>query len=227
MNYIEVIEVFSQFNKYTGLPGIVYFIFFLREWKTVSGILFYILLASFLGDNLGYIYAKYFYPNNYPILNAWHFGNFLLVAWLFYKMLEAKRRWVLISVIFFLVGSILTYLFQYSIWESNTFVWVSSNVFSIVFCLFAYLELLKKPSGPILKLPIFWVISSLLIFCSVTLLVFLFQQYLVFDLAITKEAFKIILLIITLSNTFKNLVIFYAMVLIDKGHQDSFNLGKV
>lgn len=200
----------------------MYFLLFVKKGRSsISGILFFILLASFLGDSISYIYADFLLSNNYIVINLWHIANFYLLAWLFSQILPEKRKLVLASIATFTILVVSSFSLGYSFWESNTFVWVTSNVIFILFPLFGFMELLKHPSGSLLKLPIFWILTTVLLYSSVTLLVNLFFQYLVFDLNISKEGFSTIMLILLISNTIKNFVFFYALVLIDKGFPDS------
>jgi len=205
----------------SGLPGIIFFCLYMRTMKNISGIIFFIILVSFLGDSLGYFYAKYIYPNNYPVINIWHITDLILVSLYFLFLKHIRRNLILSLSILFMTTATISFNF-FSILESNTFVWVFSNIIIIVYCILSYLGLLQNSHYDIYKLPVFWVITGLLIFNSVTLLSFLFLQYLVFELQIALNDHGVIYLIIQLSNILKNILLFYALLLIYKGHPESF-----
>ncbi|MEQ8907090.1 MAG: hypothetical protein RIC88_17390 [Ekhidna sp.] len=110
-------------------------------------------------------------------------------------------------------------MFDYS--ESNTFVSTFSNVTLVYLSLIAYYELLKKPSVNLSKHPIFWIVTSLFIYNSVLLLISIFDNYLVFGLNIKAESYAAVSIINLSANIAKNFILFYALVLIDKGYPNT------
>lgn len=227
MTFREFLDVLAEFNRYSALPGVVFFFFSKKSLNSTSGILFLVILASFLGDFGGYVYAKYVFPNNYGIGNSWHIVNFILLSLFFIKVLPVIRRKVIyIFVTLFIITSIISFGFFYSFLESNTPLWVSSSVFAIILSLLAFLELLKNPSGSLRRLPVFWITTTILVYSAVTLLINLFQQYLVFDLNITMIDFGIISLILLSATVVKNFLFFYSLVLLDRGHPDTITLAQ-
>jgi len=201
----------------SALPGLIFFIILQRDWKLISGAIFYMLLFSFLGDNLSYLYARYVYPNNYPIINSWHFSNLMLVLYYFYLLNHISRIKIYISASVFFLGSLFS-LFFFKFTESNTVLWAGSNIIIIVYCLVTYLKLLENSHYNIYKLPVFWIVTALLIFNSVTLFSFLFFNYLIFVLNTTYLDTLVIVIIIQVANTLKNFTFFYSLVLLKKGH---------
>ncbi len=221
MTFSDIVELVIQLSRYTSIPGIVFFLLFSKKLNIIPRILFFILLASFLSDFLGYAYSKYVFPNNHPIINVWHFTNCLLVTYLFYKAIPFGKKLISAIMIGFILITIASFAFVYSFSESNTVVWTFSNLIVIGLSVRTYFSLLKNPSVKLKVFPVFWMTTAVFIFSSVTLLIFLFQHYLVFDLNISKVGFKSILLIINLANISKNFILFYAIILIDKGHPAS------
>lgn len=226
LNFIEFIEVLIEFNRYSALPGIIFSLFFLKNWKDSAGIIFYILLASFSADFVSYLYAKHVTPNSYIIANAWYCVNYLLVVWLYYKILPSKdKRWIYILVVLFLIATPISFFF-YSFFDSNTVIRLMSNVSFIIISLLAFFELLKKPETGLKKSPVFWIVSAIFIHSCLTLLRNIFLQYLVFDLNASKEIVSWIWLINLVANISKNFILFYALVLIDKGFSDKIETTK-
>ncbi|WP_424962652.1 hypothetical protein [Ekhidna sp.] len=226
MNLTDFSELISQLGRYTGIPGIVYFAFFPKKLNHVSGIVFLILLVSFLSDFLGYGYAKYIYANNHGFINTWHLFNCLLAGWFYLRILPEKKKFLIAVLISFVVISVLSFLVSYSFFEVNTIVSTSGGMIIIIFSVISYLQLLKNPSIKLSSLPVFWIITSLFAFSSVMLLIFLFQNYLIFDLQITQEGFASITTLINVANITKNFILFYALVLIDKGYPDTLKPAK-
>jgi len=220
MTYIEIIESVILFTLFSGVPGVVFFLFTKQKWNSLAGTLFFILLASFLADYSSYVYAKYIYPNSYGIGTIWHLSNYTLVSILFYQIIPNKKVLNLLFWVCFYVTVIVSFNY-YSFMEANPFIRVFSNVSFIVLSLLAFFEMLKSPGGSLTKNPVFWTLTAIFIFGSVTLLKNLFTQYLVFDMDVSKELFATITLIYLLTNITKNFILFYAMILLDKGYSDS------
>lgn len=221
MNFTEFIETLIEFNRYSALPGIVFSVFFLKDWKNSAGIVFYILLASFAADLISFLYAKYVFANSYPIANLWYILNYFLVIWLFYKLLPSKKgKLIYILGGLFVVLGFISFSF-YSLFDSNTIIRLASNVAFVILSLLTFYELLKKPAVKLKKAPVFWIVTAIFIHSCLTLLRNIFLQYLVFDMEASKEIVTWIWLINLIANISKNFILFYALVLIDKGYPDS------
>lgn len=219
----EEISRFITFyiNPYSGLPGIIFFLFFLERKSYNARIVFLILLASLLSEVSIYFFTKYIYPNSYIIANTWYLLNFLLVSWLFIRLLPQRRNVILLLNAIYFAGALVSFLGYYSFLESNTFIRVYTSVIFTILSLFAFFEILR--AGPIDRLslyPIFWIITGLFLFSSISLFKNLFAQYLVFEVKITREAFNYFASFNILFNIVKNLMIFYGFVLIGRGYPD-------
>ena len=83
MSSIDLYWVFSDISQFSAIPGILYFLFFMRKRRGVPMIIFLILLISFLFDFGTFIYIKYFKPNSYFGSNWWVILNFFLISALF------------------------------------------------------------------------------------------------------------------------------------------------
>ncbi len=199
----------------------------MRSWKSISGIVFYMILFSFLADNFNYFFIRFVYPNSFIIGNSWYLLNYLLVALLFAQILDKKRKLFIGFLAVFIIGSIISFTFFFQFTESNVFVRLFSNVSFIFFALNIYLELLKSPNQKISRLPLFWIATALFVQNSLLLLQSIFNNYLIFDQKITTEAMRIIHIINLVANITKNFILFYAIVLIDKGYPDSLKPTKV
>ena len=226
MNFIQIIESIIVLNILSGVPGVLFFIFTKQKLNSIAGTLFLILLASLLADYGSYIYAKYIYPNSYGFGNLWHLVNYLLVSILFYQIIPRRKLINGILLALFYISAIISF-FYYSFLDANPVIRVVSNVAFIILSLFAYFEMLKYPGKSLNKNPIFWTLTAIFVFCSVTLLRNLFTQYLVFDLDVSKNLFATITLIFILANISKNFALFYSLILIDKGYGDSQNATSV
>ena len=220
MTYIEIIESVILFTLFSGVPGVVYFLLVRQKLNSIAGTLFFILLISFLADFGSEIYVKYVFPNSYPIGNTWHLINYIFVSILFHQIIPNRKLINGVLLIVFYTAAVVSF-FYYSFMEANPVIRVLSNVSFIVLSLLAYFEMLKTPGRALNKNPIFWTLTAIFVFCSVTLLKNLFTQYLVFDLAVSKDLFATITLIYLLANIGKNFALFYSLILIDKGYGDS------
>ncbi|MEO9482891.1 MAG: hypothetical protein ABJG47_05570 [Ekhidna sp.] len=109
----------------------------------------------------------------------------------------------------------------YSLYDSNTVIRLISNVAFIILSLLTFYELLRKPEIKLKKSPVFWIVTAIFIHSCLTLLRNVFLQYLVFDLEASKEIVSWIWLINLIANISKNFILFYAIVLIDKGYPDT------
>lgn len=226
MNFTDFIEALIEFNRYSALPGIVFFLFFHKNWKDSAGIIFYILLISFSADLVSYLYAKHITSNSYAIANFWYIGNYLLVLWLFLKILPPRNNfWIYFLILVFAIACPVSFVY-YSIFDSNTVIRLLSNIAFILLSLLTFFELLKKPEISLKKTPVFWIVTGLFIHSCLTLLRNIFLQYLVFDLNASKEVVSWIWLINLAANIFKNFILFYALVLISKGFPDKIQYAK-
>ena len=201
-------------NIVSGVPAIIFF-FFIKKKGRIARILFLTVLISFLSDLASTLYAAFIFPNNYPIVNSWHMMNFFVLFTLFKSLIPNYRRFFLVAIISFLIVSLCSFLFIYSFWESNPFVWVTSNLFIISFSIIGFLELLKKPSVSLIKIPSFWIYSVFFCFSTVTFLIWLFFQYFVFELQLTMNELNTIVRIIQIANIIKNLVVIFILMIID------------
>ena len=208
-------------NGFSAIAGILFFIYVRKSLKSVSGIIFIILLVSFLADNINYFFIRFVYPNGFIVGNLWIITNYFLMMWLFKKILTSQSsKTVLVLTVLFTIGSLVS-LYFYTLTEANTFINVYSTSSFIIVSLIAYLELLKNPSSRLIKQPIFWIATAFFVHNSLILLQSIFENYLIFDQQITKEAYRVIQIINLIANTTKNYVLFYALVLIYKGFPDS------
>ncbi|SNS45952.1 hypothetical protein SAMN05421640_0237 [Ekhidna lutea] len=214
------INWFLEFNRFSALAGSLYFIFFIRDKKHTTVLVFIILVCSLLADNLNYFFVR-IYSNSFIVSNSWYIANFIVSLILFQHLLKSRKFLISLLITVFFIGSILSFTYFFKLTESNTFIRLFSNSTFIFLSLAFYLELLKKPDGRLRKHPYFWIASSFFIYNSVLLLQSLFKNFLIFDLQISKAAYAWILFISLSANITKNFILFYALVLIDKGYPDT------
>lgn len=204
-----------ELSSFSGLAGILLFLFFPKKLSSIAGILFLSIAASFLADSGNYFFIRLVSPNGYIIGNIWYILNYLICTWLFIKLLPDHKRVILILTFVFGIGTIISF-FYYSLGDSNSFIKVySSSIFTFL-SLRLYFSLLKNPSSRLRSNTVFWIANAFFIFSTVTLLRNLFLQYLVFDLEISKAGFSLIMIINLLANIAKNFILFYALLLIEK-----------
>lgn len=192
MSAHEFLEVFSEINRYSALPGILLFLL-MKGRPQLSRIIFYILIASFLADFANYFFIRYVYQNSFIISNSWFLINYLLLAFLFLHLIPSHRKllWLLTGV--FLLGSLISFVFYYSFLESNTFIRVFTSASITFLCLITYYDILEKsPTDNLFSYPVFWTITALFLLSSVTLLKNIFDNYLIFKLQVTTEAYEFI-----------------------------------
>jgi len=217
---IDAIFTLADLNRFSGIPGVLYFLLFIRKWKSVSAIIFYILLISFLFDFGIYIYIKYIYPNSYFGSNCWKLLNYALMSWFFFVSIPQLRRLVYGCILLFYSASIISFITTYSFWEANTVLNSLGNFLLLTFTILSFRQLLKRPSSSLRETPSFWILLSFLFYFSLIFLKGIFMNFLVFQLQIESEQFFPISLINLLANTSKNYILFFALVLIDKGYED-------
>lgn len=217
----ELLDWLVDLNRFSALAGCLFFLYSRQSLKSVSGIVFCVLLISFAADNLNYFFIRLIYPNSFIIGNSWKIVNFFLMILLFIKMLSGRvKRIILALTIIFSITTIVSFFF-YPITEANTIINISSNVTFILLVLISYLQLLKQPSFKLTIQPIFWIGTSFFVHSSLVLLQSIFENYLIFDQKISQEGYILIYVINFLANISKNFILFYALVLIGKGFPDS------
>ncbi|WP_420317234.1 hypothetical protein [Ekhidna sp.] len=183
----------------------------------IAMIIFFILLASFLSDLISKIYITQFEENSYRISNIWYVISYFLSIWLAYQLVPQFKKWVVALLIFFIVGGVISFFF-YSLNESNTFIRVYSSLTLIIIPLMIYMGLLRLPSGPLFRNPVFWIATAFFIYGCITLLKNLFTQLLVFDLKVSYEAFYAVAVVNIIANITKNVLLLYSLLLIKKEH---------
>lgn len=211
-----------ELSRFSGFAGVCYFIFFRKNLNSVYGLVFLVIFASFFADNLNYFFIKFVYPNGYIIGNIWYIVNFALISWLFLLLLNLRKTILIASFGFFIITAV-SFIYFYSFTDSNSIIKVTSSLWFSYLSLVALFGLLKNPTGQLRNNPVFWIATGIFIYSSVTLLRNLFLQYLVFELNIELQAFYALATINLLSNSIKNLILFYSLILIDKGFSTSFN----
>lgn len=221
MSSSEIAEVVFQINKYTGLPGILFFLGFLRTKKSNTRIVFYVLLASFLGDVAADLYIKYIFQNSHLVGQIWVITNYLLLSWLFLNLLPDRRKTIIVLLLFFTIGTVVTSIFFYSFFESNTFLVTYPSVAFTYLSIVTFIEILKEePTKKLVEYPLFWIVTAIFLFNSVTLLKNLFMNYLIFDLQVSQDQYLYVWLFGVSFNMLKNLMFFYAFILVKKGNPD-------
>lgn len=223
MSSIDFYWVFADISRFSGVLGVLYFVFFMRKGRGISLIVFLILLASFLFDFGIDIYVKYIYPNSYFGSNWWLIINFLLMSALFYRLLERFKKLIAILVFVFIGTTVVTFWNTYSFWESNTVIRAISNFSFLILSGLGLRQLLNHPQGSLRKLPIFYVLVSFFCYYSLVLFIGLFLNYLVFELNVNSKDFTPIGYINLIANTSKNYLLFYALVLMHR-NQESYRL---
>ena len=203
-----------EISKYSGVPGVILYLLLMSRYKGIARLLFLVLLTSLLADIAVHFYIRNVQSNSYVISNIWYLLNYLLVTFLFYKLIPSRTRLVSILLIVFCIGSIVSFIFFYSFFDSNTFIKTFSSISFIVLSLTGYIAMLEKPSGRLSKSPVFWILNAIFIYSCITLLKNLFAQYLIFDLQVSRDLFIAIGYINIIANILKNLIFFYALILI-------------
>ncbi|MEP1096758.1 MAG: hypothetical protein ABJG78_16695 [Cyclobacteriaceae bacterium] len=227
MSSDEIAEFIFQINRFSGVPGILFFIGFLLKKKGNIRIVFYVLLASLLADTAIHYYTKYVYPNSHLIGTIWVITDYFLVSWMFLKLLAHKKKIILILLSVFAVGSTISMVFFFSLTESNTFIKSYPSVVFTYLSIIAFIEILKVgPTNKLIEYPIFWIITAIFLFSSITLLKNLFQYYLIFDLQVSKDLYLYVWFFGVGFNMIKNLLFFYAFILVWKGNPDYISLPK-
>ncbi|WP_370088373.1 hypothetical protein [Ekhidna sp.] len=211
----------TDLSRISAIAGILYYLFTKLKVNQVASGLFLILFASFLADTLNYFFIRLVYPNSFIIGNCWLIINFFLVLWTFKKVINIPKTLLTGLVAGFVLGASISFIFFYSFTESNTFVFLWSNISFIILSLYLHFQLLKRPGEKLKYHPVFWIATSFFVYYSMLFLQNIFNNYLVFDLQISSEAYTIVWIINLIANVGKNFILFYALVLIDKGYPDT------
>ncbi len=217
----ELYYALQEISKYSGVPGILFFMLFMKEKSTITRIVFFILLASFIADFSNYFFMKYVYKNGFVITNSWHIINFLFVSWYFYQLMPKWRSLVLIMLGIFILTAIGSFSFFYSFLQPNTFIRALSSIsFSIVsiLCLFEILR--QSPTDDLSRYPVFWIVSAIFLYSSTTLFRNLFQNYFLQSLGGVGPVGRWVSLFNMTFNIAKNLMFLYAFSLVHKGYPD-------
>jgi len=205
-------------NRFSGFSGCLYFILFVKSRTRVSGILFLILFFSLMADNLNYFFIHLIYPNSFYIGNSWHILNYILSITLFYSIFDERKKILIFLLVLFSIGTMVSFVYFFDFSESNTFIRTYPNITLIFLSLLIFLELLKRPNQRLQNHPLFWIATSFFVYNSLLLLQGIFKNYLVFDLKISSEGYAYVEFINLLANISKNVILFYIIILIDKGY---------
>lgn len=217
-------EALIEINRYSGIPGIVFFLAFLTKKGYNIRIVFFVLLASFLADFANYFFIRYIYQNSFIISNSWWLINYFLLTWLFLTLLKNQKNFVLLFFSIFLAGSLISFSFFYSFLESNTFIRTFSSISFTFLCILSFFEILRVgPTDQLSTYPIFWVTTAIFLYSSITLLRHLFSNYLIFQMDLSTEVYSYVHFFNLLMNIIKNLMFFYAFTLVRKGYPDYIN----
>ncbi|GAB4250207.1 MAG: hypothetical protein Tsb0034_29470 [Ekhidna sp.] len=206
-----------ELNRFSGLAVILYFVFFPKRLMTIYGLLFLTIAFSFLADNIIWFFIRFVYPNSFIIGNSWLLLNFGIVSWLFGKLLPERRLVIIVSGVLFFVGATVSFGWFFSFLEFNTFIGVYSCINFTILSVFLYLRILNDKKTQLKTMPEFWIANAFFFYSSLTLFRSLFTQFAVFDLEISKELHSAISIINLTANIAKNFILFYALILIDKG----------
>ncbi len=227
MLFDTIVDFLKEISRYSALPGILFFLFVSFNRGQNTRIAFYILLASFLADFSNYFFIRYVYPNSFIISNAWYLLNYVIVSFLFYNLLRSRRKLILAFGSVFLLGSILSFLAFYSFLDSNTFIRTYSSLIFTVLSLLTFFEILKEsPTNKLASYPVFWIVTAIFLYSSITLIRNLFLNYLIFEMQISRSLSQYILIFNLSFNIAKNLMIFYAFLLAKKGFPDHIHQPK-
>lgn len=228
MTFPEFVSFLSRINIYSAFPAIFTFLILKKSMTKNAGILFLILLASTTADWLNDILIwrieiRKYYPSftSYPITSAWYIVNYILVCFLIKKLIPSRSRLINIFLTVFISGTILSYGFFYSIYESNSFLRVFSSCTFIVLSSLIFVAILKEgPIDELTKYPVFWIVSAIFIYSSTTLIKNIFANYMVFELEIDWNIYSYTSFFSITVNMIKNLMFAYAFILIKKGYPD-------
>lgn len=220
MTSSDIYWVLSDINRFSAVPGILFFLFALRGWRSNAAIIFYILFISFFFDFTIFIYIKYFYPNSYFGSNWWIIINYFLMSWFFVRVIPPYKALIQLMIIVFTISAIISFVWWYSFFESNTVIRTFSSISFLFLSILGFRELAKQPAGNLLKMPTFYALSAFILYYSLTFLKGVFQQHLVFELEVTSDQFFIIGVGNLIVNTAKNYTLFYVLILLSKRAYD-------
>lgn len=213
---------FRTLNRFSGVPGVLYFLLFMRNWRALSGIIFTLVFISFFADNANYFFIRFVYPNSYIIGGTWHLMHFFIAMVLFYQVLIDHRKLIILFSGIYSALVLCSLLFlDYTFLDANPFISVPNNLIFVILCLITYRAMLLVPEnkGKLRNSPLYWFVTAHFIYCTLTIFYYLFRQYLIFDLKIDAFDFNYISVINQAANITKNFITLYVLVLIDKGHQ--------
>lgn len=221
MTFLEIFQFLKEVNRYSSVPGILFFLVFLTRVNLNTRIVFYIISVSFLADFLNYFFIRYIYPNAYIITNSWYLVNYVLVSWLFLKLIPTRKNLVVALLIFFGICSTLSFTFFFTFMEPNTFIRSFTSLSFTFLALLSFFEILKEsPSDRLSQYPVFWIVTAVFLFSSITLIKNLFDQYLVIDMNVSRELHSYVHFFTVLANIVKNLCFLYAFMLVKRGYPD-------
>ncbi|WP_425389658.1 hypothetical protein [Ekhidna sp.] len=211
----------GDLSMFSGISGILFFIYGRKHRTNVSTVLVIILVLSFLADTSNYFFVRLILQNSYIIGNIWLIANYFAMLWLFSEVLDIRKSLYLILGSVFATGGIISFGLWYTFLEFNTFTLVWSNITFIFLSLIAYFQLLRKPNIVLAKQPVFWISTSFFVYYCLIFLQSIFNNYLIFDLVISDSGYTAINMINHIANISKNFVLFYALILLHKGFPGS------
>ena len=217
MDFQELVSWMFEISRYSGIPVIIVFLT-LKNPSKLSTFTFTLILASFIADFSNYFFIRYIFKNSFIISNIWSIFNFSITCLLFLELLPQKRKSIIALLGVFLAGCLVSFLFFYSFLESNTFVWAYSSFATIILSLIAYYEILNAyPTETLSNYPVFWIVTGFFLYSTGVLFAGLFQNYVVFTLQMDWRFVSYLSFFILLFNILKNILFFYAFILIRKG----------
>lgn len=143
------------------------------------------------------------------------------MSWLYVRLIPQYKKLILSLVVLFGISSILSFAYYYTFWEANTFVNTYSNVSFVLLSVLTLFSLLKIKSDTDLKsMPVFYLLIAFLAYYTLVFFKGIFVNYLVFQLKVTWEQYWPVSAINLIANISKNFLLFYVIVLLDKGYKD-------
>ncbi len=213
--YYSLLEV----SRYSGVPGILYFLLFSKKKDKCIKIVFYILLASFLADFFNYFFIRLVYKNGFIISNSWVIINFILVTWYFYELIPKRRTLILLFLGVFIVALFVSFGFFYSFLQPNTVIRVLGSITFSTLSLLCLWEILKEsPTDQLFKYPVFWIVTAIFLYSSITIFRNLFQNYFLHGLGGVGPIGRWVWFFNLVFNPVKNFIFLYAFYLVNKGY---------
>jgi len=147
-------------------------VFRLKSFDRPTKILLLLICIETINEIIAFFFAKE-YNNNYPIYNIYSLVELFTVSLYFNFSIDVFRKWnigVYIGIIGIIVGLLNLYYLQ-SIKTFNSYFMLFEAFCIIGMALFAFFRLLLKHEQLVLlRYPHFWFITILLLFWSVTFL---------------------------------------------------------